>query len=112
MWSGLLTGPIVWLMLLEFNYVSAYVACESRATWFMHAAVLIGVAMVALAGMLAWRARYGEFYDHDPATDPLATETRTLRSNWMSISGVAISAWFIVVILAMEVPILVLKECQ
>jgi hypothetical protein len=30
----------------------------------------------------------------------------------MSVAGVAVSVWFIVVILAMEVPLLVLRECQ
>jgi len=30
----------------------------------------------------------------------------------MSLAGVAFSLWFIVVILAMEVPLVVLRECQ
>jgi hypothetical protein len=45
-------------------------------------------------------------------THPLSDETRRQRSRWMSLAGVAFSIWFIVVILAMEVPIIVLRECQ
>ena len=43
---------------------------------------------------------------------PLSDETRVQRSRWMSLAGVAFSLWFIVVILAMEVPLVVLRECQ
>jgi hypothetical protein len=43
---------------------------------------------------------------------PLSDDTRIQRSVWMSRAGVAVSLWFIVVILAMEIPIVVLEECQ
>ena len=108
----MLTGPIVWLCLLQFNYSFSYVACETHRTWFMHAAVAVAVLLVAAAGVLAWRARQGAVRDDDVLTHPLSDETRIHRSNWMTLAGVAISAWFIIVILAMEVPLIVLKECQ
>lgn len=112
LWAGMLTGPVAWLMLLEFNYVGAYVACESGRTWFMHLAVLVALAAVAAAGVLGWRARYVPALPDDVPTLPLSEQTHVQRTNWMSVAGAAISAWFVVVILAMEVPLLVLKECQ
>jgi hypothetical protein len=111
-WAGLLAGPLVWLTLLEVNYLFAYVACELQRTWFMHAASLAALVLVALSGAAAWRASHGEFAAADGPTHPLSDETRIQRSRWMSAAGVVFSVWFILVIVAMEVPILVLKECQ
>ena len=112
LWAGLLTGPIVWLALLELNYVLAYVACETRSTWFMHLGIAAAVLLVAGAGYAAWAASYGHILADETRTLPLSDETRVQRSRWMSLAGVAFSLWFILVILAMEVPLVVLRECQ
>ena len=111
-WAGLLAGPLAWLTLLEVNYLFAYVACEVQGTWFMHLAIAIAVLLVGAAGLTAWRASSGPMAADETRTDPLSDETRRQRSRWMSLAGVAFSLWFIVVILAMEVPLVVLKECQ
>ena len=109
---GLLAGPIVWLMLLQFNYVGAYVACETRGTWFMHIATLLAAGVVTAAGFFAWRARHGGTLElTDEPAPPLADITRVQRSQWMSVAGVGSSAFFVLVILAMQIPILVLREC-
>jgi hypothetical protein len=112
LWAGLLTGPIVWLALLEVNYVLAYVACETRSTWFMHLAVGVALLLVAAAGYDAWSASFGRLLAVETRTPPLSDDTRLQRSRWMSLAGVAFSLWFLLVILAMEVPLLVLRECQ
>ena len=112
MWAGLLTGPIVWLGLLEVNYVLAYVACETRSTWFMHLAIGVALLLVAAAGYVAWTASFGNILGDQSGAPPLSDETRIQRSRWMSLAGVAFSLWFIIVILAMEVPLVVLRECQ
>jgi hypothetical protein len=112
LWAGVLTGPTAWLVLLEVNYVLAYVACERRATWFLHLAIVVAVTLVAAAGYAAWAASYGTLMSTESEAPPLSDDTRIQRSLWMSRAGVAISVWFIVVILAMEIPIVVLEECQ
>ena len=112
LWAGLLAGPIVWLTLLEVNYLFAYVACEVQGTWFMHLAIAIAVALVCAAGLAAWRASSGPITADETLTHPLSDETRTQRSRWMSLAGIALSLWFSLVILAMEVPLVVLQVCQ
>jgi hypothetical protein len=112
LWAGILTGPITWLVLLETNYVSSYVACETRQTWFMHAAVAAAVALVAVAGVAAWSASIGPPADATTVAEPVSDETCVQRVRWMSIAGTATSVFFILVILAMEIPILVLRTCQ
>lgn len=96
LWTGVLAGPVVWLTLLETNYVMSYVACEVRQTWFLHLATLIAVALTAGAGLWGWSAGQGE--------NP--------RARWMGHASLASSIWFILVILSMEIPVIVLRTCQ
>ena len=112
LWVGLLAGPLVWLSLLQTNYIMAYVACETRQTWFMHAATGLALAAVAAAGYGAWRASDGSILGEEQPTAPLSNETHRQRVRWMGFGGVFFSAFFILVILAMEIPILVLRACQ
>ena len=112
LWAGLLTGPLVWLFLLQYNYTLSYVACETGRTWFMHVGIGIALIAVATAGVLAWRAGQSSRGEADDITHPLSDETRLRRTDWMSLTGVGLSILFVLVILAMEVPLLVLKECQ
>ena len=43
---------------------------------------------------------------------PLADDTRVQRADWMSLTGLGFSVFFIIVIVAMEVPLLILEECR
>jgi hypothetical protein len=110
LWAGVLTGPIVWLVLLEVNYVLTYVACETGHKWFMHTAVLVALALVATAGYLAWVN--GPPDDPEISTPPVTRETAEQRARWMALYGVVSSIWFFIVILANEIPILVLRACE
>jgi hypothetical protein len=112
LWIGLLAGPLIWLSLLQTNYILAYVACETGRTWFMHLATGLALMLVAAAGFGAWRASGGPIMADEQLTGPLDPETQRQRARWMSLAGVALSGWFIIVILATEIPIVVLRECQ
>lgn len=112
LWTGVLAGPLVWLMLLETNYVLSYVACETRQTWFMHLAALISIALVAAAGAWAWQAGQGPRDLPESLTAPVSPETCDARMRWMGHIAVASSVWFIIVIIATEIPVVVLKPCQ
>lgn len=112
LWTGVLAGPAIWLMLLEVNYVLSYVACETRETWFLHLATLAAVVVVAVAGMWGWSAGRGPRDLPEPLTPPVSHETSDARARWMGHASVIFSAWFILVILSMEIPIVVLRTCQ
>lgn len=112
LWSGLLAGPFAWLALLQTNYVLAYVACEVGRTWFLHLATAVALLLVAGAGLAAWRASPGHVMQRETLTHPLSDDTRDQRSRWMGLAGVGLCAWFIIAIVAMELPIAVLQECR
>jgi hypothetical protein len=110
LWAGILAGPIVWFTLLEVNYLLAYVSCESRHKWFFHVAVAVSVVVVGGAAWLAWRS--GPPEDTQDRTAPVTRSTAEVRARWMALAGLGLSLWFILVIIAMEIPILVLQACE
>lgn len=97
LWTGILAGPLVWLALLQTNYVLSYVACELRQTWFLHAATGVSLVLVIAAGAVAWSGS--------------ARGPHQSRATWMAWAGVVMSLWFALVIAAMAVPILIVPPC-
>jgi hypothetical protein len=111
LWIGVLAGPLAWSALLETNYVLSYVACEQRHTWMLHLATAIALALVAGAAWLTWVASPSLGYnsERDASTDPV--DTAIIRARFMAIGGLALCAWFALVIIATEIPVLVLHPC-
>ena len=112
LWIGVLAGPVVWASLLETNYVLSYVACEQRHTWMLHLSAAIAIGLIAAAALVAWRAapRLTPHPNvHEPSAEP--ADTGEIRARFMAIGGLALCAWFVVVILATEIPAVVLQPC-
>lgn len=110
LWAGLLGPPVLWLMLLETNYVLAYEACADREKWFLHLAIAVSIALGAAAGIAAWKS--GPPQDDEEHSDPWTVRTREIRARWMSAAALALTAWFLLVMLAMAIPPLVLLSCD
>lgn len=109
LWIGLLAGPVMWAAALEVNYVLSYVACEQHHAWMLHATTGVAVALIALAALGLWRARPPGFDDSPPSIEP--QDTAVLRARFMVLGGLAMCAWFALVILATDIPVVVLKPC-
>ena len=112
LWTGGLTGPLMMLLLLQVNYVMSYVACETRHTWFLHAATGVAALLVAASGAWAWQAGRGPMAAADARSEPISPATCEGRTRWMAYFAVGTSIWFIIVILSMSLPVVVLKTCQ
>jgi hypothetical protein len=104
LWTGLAAGPLAWAMLLETNYALSYVACEQRHTWMLH---LAAAAALLLIGLAAAAARVAAPSIPDDATPSVAEA----RARFMAVGGVILCAWFAAVIVATEIPVLVLHPC-
>ena len=108
----MLAGPVAWATLLETNYVLSYVACEQRQTWMLHLAAAVALAIVAAGAAFSWQAApHGLSYERerDVSTDPV--DTAIIRARFMAIGGLALCAWFALVIVATEIPVVVLQPC-
>jgi hypothetical protein len=110
LWTGLLAPPLVWLMLLETNYVLAYEACGDHEKWFLHVAVVVSLGIGMAAGVAAWR--WGPPRDEQERSDPWTIRTREIRATWMSAAAVGLTVWFLLVIAAMAIPAAVLHSCD
>ena len=110
LWAGLLAGPLAWAALLESNYVMSYVACEQRHTWMLHLATAVSLALIGLAALAAWHAAppLGEDEHESGNTDRAAM----LRARFMAMGGLTLCAWFAIVLIATEIPALVLHPCS
>jgi hypothetical protein len=112
LWAGLLAGPLIFLAVLQANYVLSYVACETRQTWFLHAVTLAGVLLVAVVGWRSWAIGVAGAPLQSPSDGELGPSTSKSRAVWMGYAGAGLNAWFAVAIASMDIPVLVLRTCQ
>jgi hypothetical protein len=78
----------------------------------LHLAAAVALALVAAAAALTWRvAPEGLSYERERevSTDP--ADTAIIRARFMAMGGLVLCAWFALVIIAMEIPVLVLEPC-
>jgi hypothetical protein len=59
LWAGVVAAPLVWLMLLQVNYILAYLTCASRSNTWLYISSAVGLALMAVIGFGAhavWRS--------------------------------------------------------
>jgi hypothetical protein len=109
LWTGILAGPLTWAALLETNYVLSYVACEQRGAWMLHLAAGIALALIGAAAVIAWMAASPLGAGDVPSTVP--GDAAAARARFMAVTALGLCAWFALVVLATEIPVLVLHPC-
>ncbi|MBV9156258.1 MAG: hypothetical protein JO097_08335 [Acidobacteriaceae bacterium] len=107
LWTGILAGPIVWLLSFEAIFALAPWACVFQAKLALYLVSLVALALAAGSGLLAWRewSALGKELPGDG-------EGALPRSRVMAIGGVLLSAMFFLVILAQAIPELLLGACE
>ena len=91
-----------WIVHLNVSYILVPESCADRSKLMLHAITLVCLAMTAVAGMLAWRQR------HRVLPIPAQQE----RYRWMSTAAAVYSAALALVIVAQEIPNLMLRSCE
>ena len=109
LWAGIAAGPLAWGALLQTNYVLSYVACEQRHKWMLHLATGIALLLVAAGAYAAWRAAPPLGEEEHSTADP--ARAVMLRARFMALGGLALCVWFVIVIVATEIPALVQHPC-
>jgi hypothetical protein len=104
-WAGVLLGPLGWALHLQVSYTLATFACEDVWRLTLHTTFVVSLA-IALAGFyVAW----GNWQ----ASKGAAPEGHRLdRSRFMAVSGIGLSAFFAVVIVAQWIPTLFIEPCR
>ena len=105
LWLAIVIGPLAWLVYLQTAYALVPWACR-RPTGGLIALLAAGVLALALstAGLAtawsAWR-RGGQ-----------SAGTATARARFMALTGIGISALFVLTVVAGMLPLLLLAPCE
>jgi hypothetical protein len=107
LWTGILGGPLIWLVYLEVAYAltpSACIAGHKQVLGAATAVTLLATLAPTLVAWSAWRAA-GATTVTEPA-HPLA------RNRFMALSGLGLSGLSALLVAASAIPIIVLGACD
>jgi len=97
-WIALI-GPMAWLLAFEAGYVLG-MGCD-RFLAITHAVFVVSAAASALAAWVAWRiGRHAS-----------ESDSQTQHTRWLEGAAVALNVWFALTIVAMELPLFVVRPC-
>jgi len=106
-WLGLVTGPLVFLINLQVNLTMVSWVCATHNYWPIHLAHIVSIAVVAWTGLLSYRA-YLRTGDGVPSEGGSARD----RERFLSVSGMLISSFSILSLIAHWIPNFILSACQ
>jgi hypothetical protein len=107
LWIGILAGPVAFAVDLTASYALVQWVCASRQFSLLHLITLLAVVVVT-AG--AWTSWLGLRHAREGVPDDGGRPRQ--RARFMSVLGLASSAFFLLAILANEVPRWVLDACR
>lgn len=107
-WTGLLAGPVAWLLQLQVAYTLIPWACtHDQQGISLHVVTLVALLLSVAGAFVSWREwqRAGRELP-GPAGGPIP------RSRFMAVMGLATSAFFFLVILMQGLASFILHPCQ
>jgi hypothetical protein len=106
LWAGVLAGPLGWALHELGSYMLTETACVTGRQWLFHP-VALATLLIPLAGaLLARRA-----WERLPAGSTEEGDALGSRSRFMALTGMILSAFFCLVILAQWIPSWILGAC-
>jgi hypothetical protein len=106
-WSGVLGGPVIWLIFLQANYMLAPSACLSQNKTMLAIVTVVAFFGTLASAFAAWRA-----WHRAGATAHTEDGDAAGRSRFMALSGIGLSVLFAFVVLASAIPIVFLGACD
>ncbi len=102
----LLAPGMIWGLHQQLSYALTPSACAARAEWWLHGLTVLALLAVAGITFLAW----GE-HRRLPRTSTDKGDTLTGRSRFLAVAGIGNGAFFLIVIVATELPNWFLGAC-
>ncbi len=107
LWVGILGGPIVWLISFEANFALVPWTCIWQGKLTLYIVHVLAFLASGGAALLAWN----QWSNLGRDADPQGGDTLS-RSRIMAFSGVILSGFSCLIIIAQAIPELVLGACQ
>jgi NhaP-type Na+/H+ or K+/H+ antiporter len=95
---ALLLGPSAWALHLNLSYILAPESCAQASKTILHAVTGGCVVIAVAAAAIAWRIRQ--------------TSEGEERSRWLADVAIVLALSMVLVILAQEIPNLMLRSCD
>lgn len=111
LWFGLLGGAAAWAAHLVLAYALVPLACARGLEILLYATIPLTMVVAIAAIAFAWRgwSRVRELADE---TDENGNRLVSQRVRFMALSGLAMSTYFLFVIVAQSVPIITQSPCD
>jgi hypothetical protein len=106
-WIGVVGGALAWLAFLQINYALTPSACNSGDKTPLAIVTMIALLGTIAAALAAWRS-----WHHSGANGAIKEGGATRVSRFMAFSGMGLSAFFALVVLASAIPIIFLGACD
>ena len=103
---AMLAPPVIWFAHLSISYVWVPSSCATGDWLKLHLCTVAGILLTAAAGWGSWH--FLQAFGHGTTNEG---DARLTRRRFMAIVGSVFAAVFILLILANEVPNIVLRRC-
>jgi hypothetical protein len=110
LWFGMLGGAGAWALHLVVSYALVPAACAAGLGFLLYLAIPVFIGLAALAIFFAWRGWQAsrDIPDENGNGHRLVYQ----RVRFMALSGLAMSGFFLMVIIAQSVPIIMQDPCE
>lgn len=109
-WVGLLGAAGAWALHLVYSYALVPAACTAGMGPLMYLGIPVFLGLAAGAGFLSWRMFA---ISRNPESRTTIEHVQAMqRLRFMALSGLAMTALFMMVIVAQSVPIIVQDPCM
>ena len=107
LWTGILAGPIVWLISFEALFALNPWACTFQTKLALYIVSVLAFVLSLAAGLLAWRQWTALGREADSRGGDALSRART-----MAFGGILLSGLSCLIIVAQAIPELILGVCQ
>jgi hypothetical protein len=107
LWTAVMIGPLAWMLAFGTQFTLSGWTCglgSKLPLYVVSVAAMILVAIGIVASFSSWRAM-GKSWPGESAGP-------SVRTNVMALSGIALNAFFLVVLIAQTIPHLMLAGCE
>lgn len=104
--AAMLAPPLIWFAHLNVSYVWVPSSCASGDWLKLHLFTVAGILLTAGAGFVSWR-----FLQHFGRGTTDRGDARLTRRRFVAILGSAFAVAFAVLIVANEIPVIVMERC-
>ncbi len=107
LWTGVLGGPLTWLMSFEARFALIPWACTFQSKLAVLGVAVLALILCASCAFLSWRE-----WKLLGAEGPSPEGGPHPRSVFMAIGGIVLSAGCFMIVVAQTIPELVLGACE